>query len=216
MTSNIPNLSNLNQIQELTKRYSTYSRRAAGIALIITGLTLGILSIYLLKQPSASLILRMLFCAIVPLIWYAAQETCRNQIYQRQGIVLEGQDQLDQRQQKTLRALLITTVALAVIGSLLFTAGLVSIEFSLGLLTGSVFTGLIYLVLGRTFDSSLLMLFAWCALILNGTSESTGFVANLQHVLPLIIGLYLIGLGLYDHQQFGKLEAQLQNLRGQS
>lgn len=213
-TYDTPSLERLTKLQALTKEYSRFSDAKAGLTLIVAAALL----IALRFLPNPTNFHGVFYVVVAALIWLEARARINQHLYQRFGGVQEKRkgNQLD----FVFGALVGVTVG-SLLVFLLSRNDLVNLDW---LTAPSRFAPLVIALLlsfnpfkkNRTLDGAVIVLFGAMASGANNAATFTGFQQVSSVILMLLLPLALCVVGINQHQQFKRLERQLEQLRDQS
>jgi hypothetical protein len=214
--SNTPNQAHLEHLQTVTREYARFSRSATGLGSVIGGI-FG-LTIFLIGAFSdPPLWARALMVLALP-IWFLLKTWLRNHYYQRHGTALETLDKLGTNVERFVQGGIggIATVMLIACAFLVITnpekIASLPILNKIALLAAPLAGLLLWRQINTILEFLVVMnLMVQTVMLASGSNWTWGN----QATMLLYSGL-LIMIGLVEHLRFRKLEAQLQNLRGQS
>ena len=214
----LPNLADLEKIQDLTKAYSQYSRNRSGLAYIFLAILL--IGLYFLAhQMSPNLVGAIAgggLTAISILLWFTVRNRLIENTYQGFGIARVAVPIFQREFMLGLGIGLLFSIVL--VGVLQQLGSWFQIPNTFLFALPALAVGLVsgwqqYRNSGSNFGFSVMVIGAFVGGGINwNASNLTDIQRSIQLVLLVVVPLQFVIVGIREHIQFQKLRQQLQNL----
>ena len=211
-TTPLPNLGDLDQLQQLTERYARYRNSAGGLSSVLGGLLSLVMFFTALLVPLATVERSVL--ALAPLLWLLSKEALRRFYYQRSGAVGEKLSASQHRQHVWL-TLFVAAVSTAIVAAGLWkfgVGGLLTLPWPK--LSYFLIAVLMPLIVWRWLWSSSDFIAGVClmcqaAVIIAGSNYRLDFLG----VYLIAMALLCIFYGVREHRDYLSLRSELQQVR---
>lgn len=209
-----PSLERLTKLQTLTEQYSMFSNTKAGLTLVVAAALLVIMRFL----PNPTNFHGVFYVVIAALIWLEARARINQHLYQRFGGV---QEKLKGNRLDFIFGALTGFITVSLMILLLSRSGLVNADW---LAIPSRWSPLAIALLlsfnafnkNRTLDGAMILLFGAMATGANNAVTFTEFQRVSSVILMIALPAALCVIGIRQHQQFRRLERDLEQLRDQT